>query len=208
MAPGFCSGYLQSSQHITQNTLSGQILIVFVGSCFVTAFCSLLSHRSYSQWIMPSSDQAGWSEASLFELLSIGSSPAPVLEASASLTKSKILQEFTRADGQVNVANQTQQPCEQKHGIEVSSSCQRVHGVRTPLKLSKHAQGAANQKVDLCLAVALLSLICDMPENVSWVVCSFKIVSSPNTQKVTQRLEPCCAESLCGNVCRVECSHH
>ena len=97
--------------------------------------------------------------------------------------KIKILQGFTRADGQVNVANQTQQPCEQKHGIEASSSGQRVHGVRTPLKLSKHAQGA-NQKVDLCLAVALLSLICDMPENVSWVVCSFQIVSSPNTKKL------------------------
>jgi hypothetical protein len=34
-----------------------------------------------------------------------------------------------------------------------------------------------------------------MPEN-AWVIDSFQIVSSPDSQKVTQRLEPCCAESL------------
>ena len=59
----------------------------------------------------------------------------------------------------------------------------RVHGTGTPLKLGQHAQGV-NQKVDLCLAVALLSLICDVSEDVPWVSCSFKIVSSPNTQKL------------------------
>ena len=65
---------------------------VLWGSCLVTAFCNLLSHRSYDQWIMLSSDHAGQSEteASTSELLSIGSSPAPLLKAVASITKSRL----------------------------------------------------------------------------------------------------------------------
>ena len=83
----------------------------------------------------------------------------------------------------IDVAHKANHPSENHHEVKIAVSFRKLHGVSTALKLSEKAQGA-DQKVDLKEALSLaLSLNAQVSENVSWVMCSFEIVSSPNTQK-------------------------